>query len=75
MRFKKSFFSIEVRQTPWLIGAQISELRNELFATESIFRETYLVTQKLVKSWLTTKTFENVCIPVKLAQQISFIVI
>ena len=48
LRNQKSCFTIKVRYTPWLLGAKMSVLRNEPFATENIFRETCLFSVCLV---------------------------
>ena len=48
LRIKQNFFDIKVRYTSWLLGAQISVLRKQPFAAESIFRETCPINHKLV---------------------------
>ena len=47
-RIKKNLFPMKVRYTSCLLGAQISILRYEPFAAESIFREVCLKQHKLV---------------------------
>ena len=47
-RSDKNLFSIKFGYTSWLYGAQISVLRNEPFAAESIFREVCLEQHRLV---------------------------
>ena len=75
LRIKNNFFIIKVRYTPWLIGTQISVLRNQPFAAESLFRKTCLVYTKGSKIDETTKTFKNVCLLVELVQNLSIRVI
>ena len=48
LRIQKTFFSIKVTYTSWLLGAKMSVLRNEPLDTENIFRETCLCSVCLV---------------------------
>ena len=47
-RIEKNLFSIKVRYISWLLRAQISVLKNESFAAESIFRQVCLELHRLV---------------------------